>query len=67
MQKPKLKGKSRAEIMKARDNMMVECASCHQEVKAKDAAHARTQKELPNYICHNCLRKQGILNQANEI
>ena len=61
----KLKGLSRRErseqLRKWKDNIKVTCAVCSETVRAKDAAHARTARHLPNYICHTCLRKEGLL------
>ena len=48
------------QLRKWKENMKVTCAECGETVRAKDAAHARTARGLPNYICHPCLRKQGV-------
>ena len=48
-------------LRKWKENMKVTCADCGATVRAKDAAHARTARGLPNYICHACLRKVGLL------
>ena len=42
-------------------NMKVTCAECGETVRAKDAAHARTARGLPNYVCHACLRREGVV------
>ena len=48
-------------IRKWKENMEVTCADCGETVRAKDAAHARTARGLPNYICNTCLKKAGLL------
>ena len=48
-------------IREWRENMKVTCAECGETVRAKDAAHARTARGLPNYVCYACLQKQGLI------
>ena len=61
----KLKGLSHRErseeLRKWKDNRSVACAKCGKTVRAKDAAHARTAPDLPNYVCHICLNKEDLL------
>lgn len=49
------------QLRKWKDNMKVTCAECGETVRAKDAAHSRTARHLPNYVCHTCLRKEGLV------
>ena len=61
----KLRGLSHHErseqLRKWKDNRSVTCAECGKTVRVKDAAHARTAPDLPNYVCRICLKREGIL------
>ena len=59
-------GERSEQLRKWKENMKVTCADCGKTVRAKDAAHARTARGLPNYICHTCLSKAGLLQNGGD-
>ena len=54
-------GERSERLRKWKENMKVTCAECGEPVRAKDAAHARTARGLPNYVCYTCLRKENLI------